>query len=347
MILRGPDTFPAPARVLFVQLRRIGDVLLGTPAVRAIAEKFPDARIDFVAEPPADEALWGNPRIERLLVAPRGNGVRDWLRFVAQIREKRYDWAIDFFSNPRSAQFTYFSGAMIRVGLDRRGRRWAYTHCVVEETSDRDLYAVDLRLKILAMAGIPASGRDLEIYADKADSIEAARAEALLDSLPQSGPIAAVSTGTINPAKLYPPEMTAEMIKGLRREGLSVVVTAGPGETPLAEEAIRLAGEDLPLLRGARLPALAALYRRVDLFVGPDSAPKHVAVACGLPTVTLFGLGRAENWNDPLNPRNVVMAPPGGVPDGCDLAEFIRREYMKTIPPEDIVKAAVKLLKKG
>jgi heptosyltransferase-3 len=344
MKLRGSDNFPAPTRVLFVQLRRIGDVLLGTPAVRAVAAKFPNAHIDFVAEPPADEAMWGNPHIERLLVAPRGNGVRDWLRFVAEIRERDYDWAIDYFSNPRSAQFTYFSGAKIRVGLDRRGRRWAYTHHVIEEESDRDLYAADLRLKILAMMGVPASGRELDVFADKADPVEGARAEALLDTLPKDAPIAAVSTGTVNPAKLYPPDLTAEVIKGLRREGFSVVVTAGPGETPLAEEAIKLAGESLPILRGARVPTLAALYRRVRLFVGPDSAPKHVAVACGLPTVTLFGLGRAENWNDPMNAQNVVMAPPGGIPDGCDLAEFVRKEYMKTIPPGEIVKAAVKLM---
>lgn len=339
MKLRGPASLPIPSRVLFIQLRRIGDVLLGTPALRAVATCFPDAKIDFVAEPPADEALWGNPHVDRLLVAPR-DGLRDWLRFVSQIRERSYDWAIDFFSNPRSAQFTFCSGAKMRVGLNRRGRRWAYTHHIVEEAEDRDLYAVDWRLKAVEFMGVPPAGRDLEIFADNVDSAETQRVAAILESLPKGRPIVAVSTGTINPAKLYPPDLTAELILGLRREGYSIVVTAGPGESPLAEEALKIVREPLPFLRGARVPTLAALCRHADLYVGPDSAPKHIAVACGVPTVTIFGLGHIANWNDASNPKNVIVTAPGGVPEQCDLAEFVRRGYMRKILPAEIVQAA-------
>ena len=345
MRLRGPASFPVPSRILFVQLRRIGDVLLGTPALRAVAKQFPNATIDFAAETPSDEALWGNPHIDRLLLAPREGGMRGWLRFVSQLRERHYDWAIDFFANPRSAQFTFFSGAKLRVGLDRRGRRWAYTHNIVEEADDRDLYAVDWRLKALGFMGVPSAGRELEIYADKVDRVETERVAAVLESLPKSAPIVAVSTGTLNPVKIYPPELTARVIVGLRRAGCSVIVTAGPGETPGAEEALKLVGEPVPFVRGARVPTLAALYRHVQLYVGADSAPKHIAVACGVPTVTIFGLGRVVNWNDCSNPRNVVVQTPGGVPEETSIAEFLRRDYLQKIPPGEIVRAAMELLK--
>jgi ADP-heptose:LPS heptosyltransferase len=344
MILRGPARFGDPRRVLFIQLRRIGDVLLGTPALRAVARRFPEAKIDFLVEPPADEVLLGHPLVDRLLVAPRDKLLRSFLRVARELRRARYDWVIDFFSNPRSAQFARVTGAQVRVGLDRRGRRWAYTHRIVEEEQDRDAYAVDLRLEALARMGVPAQGRELEIYADRADPAESARAAALLKDVPADKPLVAVATGSANPAKRYPADLMAEVIARLGENGCAVVLTAGPGETDLAEEILTGLPQRVPLLRSARVPTLAALYRRAQLYLGPDSGPKHVAVACGIPCVTIFGPGRPSNWNDPLNRRNLVLLAPCEVRPHCIEAECARRQCLRKIPPSDVVRAALALL---
>jgi ADP-heptose:LPS heptosyltransferase len=345
MILRGPARLRDPQRVLFIQLRRIGDVLLGTPALRAVARRFPDAKVDFLVEPPADEVLLGHPLVDRVLVAPRDKSLRSFARVARELRRVRYDWVIDFFSNPRSAQFAFVTGAPVRVGLDRRGRRWAYTHRIVEEEQDRDAYAVDLRLDALARLGVPAQGRELEIYADHADSAESARVAELLKDVPPDKPLVAIATGSGNPAKRYPADLTAEVITRLSESGCAVVLTAGPGETDLAEEILRRLPQRVPLLSDARVPTLAALYRRARLYLGPDSGPKHVAVACGLPAVTIFGPGRPFNWNDPLNARNVVLLAPCDVRPHCVEAECARRQCLRKIPPDDVVQAALSLLK--
>jgi heptosyltransferase III len=344
MKLRGFSPLPEPSRILVVQLRRIGDVLLTTPAIRALAEQFPKAKIDFAVEAPCDEAIWGNPLLDRILLAPRGSKPREVLAYVRRLREVRYDWAVDFFSNPRSAQIAYFSGAKYRAGLSRRGRKWAYTHRIIEDETDRDLYAVDWRLRILEKLGVQSSARQLEISADAVDDVEAARAHKILNSCMGHGMLAAVATGNPNPEKNYPPRLFAEVIRGLRAAGLAVVVTSGPGETPAAEEAIALSGEAVPHLRGARVPALAALYRKASVFVGVDSSPKHVAAACGIPTVTLFGLGNAANWNDPLCPTNVVLKAPD-IPQNCTSEDFLRGEYMHRIDPKVVVEAALSFLR--
>jgi ADP-heptose:LPS heptosyltransferase len=345
MILRGPARFPDPERVLFIQLRRIGDVLLGTPALRAVAKRFPAAKVDFLVEPPADEVLRGHPLVDRLLVAPRDKSLASFVRIARELRRLRYDWVIDFFTNPRSAQFAVVTGAPVRVGLDRRGRRWAYTHHIVEEEADRDAYAVDLRLDALARMGVPAQGRELEIFADRTDPAECARVAALLKDVPPHKPLVAVATGSANPAKRYPADLTAEVIARLSQNGCAVVLTAGPEETGLAEEILTLLPARVPFLEQARVPTLAALYRRANLYVGPDSGTKHVAAACGLPTVTLFGLGRPSNWNDPLNQRNIVLLAPCDVRPNCIESECARRQCLRKIPPEDVVTAALKLLK--
>jgi ADP-heptose:LPS heptosyltransferase len=221
MKLHGPAITAPPSRILLVQPRRIGDVLLGTPAIRALATHFPGVPIDFLVERPADETLWGHPHIARLLVAPPPKGLSENLNFVRRLRAERYDWAIDFFSNPRSAQFTWLSGARVRVGLDRRGRRWAYTHRVIEEAIDRDRYQVDWRLEILRQMHVPPAGLDLEIYSDSQAPVETQRAQAALAGLDASKPLVALATGSYNTEKLYPPDLTAQVIAGLLQAGRS------------------------------------------------------------------------------------------------------------------------------
>jgi ADP-heptose:LPS heptosyltransferase len=345
MILHGPAHFPEPRHVLFIQHRRIGDVLLCTPALRALARRFPDARIDFLVEPPAEEVLRGHPLLSRLLVAPRDKKLSSFWRLTRELRRVRYDWVIDFFSNPRSAQFTFVTGAPLRIGLDRRGRRWAYTHHIVEEAEDLDLYAVDLRLKVLAQLDVPCAGRELEIYSDRVDATQTARVNEFLKDVPQNKPLVAVATGTSNPAKRYPADLTARVITLLQQQGCTIVLTSGPYETELGQEILSHLDTPVPFLSNARVPTLAALYRRVQLYVGPDSGTKHVAAACRLPTVTIFSLGRPYNWNDVNDPRNIVLVAPCDVRPHCIEAECARRQCLRKIPPEDVAAAALKLLK--
>ncbi|MBU0509252.1 glycosyltransferase family 9 protein [bacterium] len=346
MILRGKKTFPAPERILVTQLRRIGDALLCTPAVRALAKRFPDAALDFLTQPPCVEVFGGNPYVREVLVAPTDRTIRSFLRIARQLRHRRYDWVVDFFSNPRSAQYTYLTGARVRVGLDRLGRRWGYTHHAVEEAEDRDLYAVDLRLKILERLGVESAGRELEIYSDHHSEEARNRINALLEQVDCSRPLVAVATGTANPAKFYPPDLTAQVIAGLQAEGLSVIVTSGPGETALAKQAIGVLNRPIPHLEDARTTTLAALYRRVSAYTGPDSAPKHIAAACGIPTVAYFGAGRPANWHDAQNPRDLLLIAPCDLRPRCTRADCAKRQCLRKIPPADVCRSVVRLLKK-
>ncbi|MBL0062488.1 MAG: glycosyltransferase family 9 protein [bacterium] len=203
----------APKKILLVQLRRIGDCILCTPAIRALHEKFPDAQIDFLAEYPAEETLRNHPLIRKLWVAPM-HGLAATIELIRGLRRERYDLAIDFFANPRSAQFVFFTGAKTRVGLKRRGRSWAYTHHFIEEEPDHELYAADLRLGMLKLLGIPSTSRMLEIYSDAHDEAAQAKATKVVDSL--TGVVVAVATGSANAAKRYPADLTAQVIELLR-----------------------------------------------------------------------------------------------------------------------------------
>jgi heptosyltransferase III len=341
MKIQGSFPLREPRRILLLQLRRIGDTLLGTPALRALHARYPSAKIDFVVEQPAHEVLLAHPLVDRLLVAPR-HGLVATLAFIRELRRARYDWAIDFLSNPRSAQLAFASGARIRVGLNRFGRRWAYTHRVVEDRADDDLYAVDLRLEILRQLGVPSAGRELEIFADQADPVECTRSRAVLAPLPR--PRIAIAVGGGNPAKRYPADLLARVIGVLRSAGISCLLTSGPGESDYAHTVQRELSESLPHLADARVPTLACLYRGVDLYLGADSSPKHIAVACGLPTVTLFGPGNPANWNDFGNPRQLVLFPECSDRPHCVESVCAQRACLRRVSPESVVAAVHSLL---
>jgi ADP-heptose:LPS heptosyltransferase len=343
MKLIGKNSFPPPRKILLIQLRRLGDTLLCTPAIRALAAQYPQAQIDFIVEDPGIEALYGHPQITRLVHAPK-IGIGALIRFIKEVRKVKYDWAIDFMSNPRSAQFAYFSGAKTRVGFDRRGRRWAFTHRMVEEPADREAYAVDLRMEFLKLMGVKSAGRELDTWSDFAMPEEAARAH---EAVKQCGgkPVIAVCAGNPNSAKRYPADLMAKVIEDLQREGFGIVVTAGPGEQEFAHMIQQHTESPVTLLLEATVPALAALYRKSVIYIGPDTGPKHVAVACRIPTVTIFGPGRPSNWNDPLSANNILIAAPCDTRPHCIESECAKRECLRKIKPQEIIRAAMSLLK--
>jgi heptosyltransferase III len=346
MILHGAPSVATPQRILLIQLRRIGDTLLCSPAIRALKRAFPNCRIDFIAEPPSHEILLGHPQIDRLLRAPTDKSWGSFLRFVRDIRAERYDWAIDFLSNPRSAQFAFLARAQVRMGLDRFGRRWAYTHRAIEEASDRNLYAVDLRLKMLGLLGVPTAGKSLEIYADAAEPGEAQRVHSILAQRNGSGPMVCVALGNANPGKLYPPDLFAQTLDLLAEQGLHLAATSGSHENELARETLALVKAPVVYVPDARVPTLAALYRKAALFIGVDSAPKHIAAACGIPTIGLFGAGNPLNWRDPDDPRHVMLVAPCDVRPHCIVEECIKRQCLRKILPEEIVRTALGLLQR-
>ena len=129
-------------KLLILQPRRIGDVILTTPVIDALRAKCPDARIDFLVEPAAAPVLEGYPGLNDVLVFDKS-----MVRWVPDIRQRGYDWVLDFMCNPRTAQLTWASGAPVRAGYAVRVWGWAYNHRVPR--GGPDSYAVDYKFRLL------------------------------------------------------------------------------------------------------------------------------------------------------------------------------------------------------
>ena len=113
-------------RILVTRLRYLGDVILTTPAVAALKNRYPEAEIHYAAERPYADILEKNPDLACIIRLSRD--ARRALGEIAKIRSLRYTACIDLFYNPRSALLLFLSGIPIRAGGSRRLRRRLYTH---------------------------------------------------------------------------------------------------------------------------------------------------------------------------------------------------------------------------
>lgn len=87
-------------KILCIQLRQMGDVIMTTPAVRQLRTLYPDAEIVFMAEPLGANVYRNNPHISRLWAIPRKQSIGAFLKLLWQVNRQKFDLVIDFFSNP-------------------------------------------------------------------------------------------------------------------------------------------------------------------------------------------------------------------------------------------------------
>jgi ADP-heptose:LPS heptosyltransferase len=306
----------APKRALMIQLRRIGDVLMCTPSIRAFRKRYPGCALDFLTELP--EVLTGNLGLNSLIYVDRSRQYDPFYQYklIKRIRDARYDLVIDFFANPRSAYYSFLSGAPVRLSYGYGHRKWAYN--LMPEKPNSPVYAAMDRLNILKSIDIPSDDCSLEFHPDERDRL---RAEEILR--PVSGrPVATISPVSRRVFNRWPLERYAEIGGMLSSDyGFAPIILAGPGEEAFAERLAGLMSSQKALVpRIDRLGQLGAIFERADLHIGNDNGPKHIAVACGTPTFTIYGPHSHISWTYPDSRRHFHIRP-ADVSEDCAAAD--------------------------
>ena len=284
--------------LLAFRLRALGDVVLTTPAVRALHRGFPDAPIDIVTDQPYVGLLQGLPGVDRVIGLGRGfNAMRE---VIAEIRRRPYERAVDFFGNPRSALMTALSGATHTFGYDLRGRGRAYHHRIPRGApvpSPRTAYAAASHVRLAVAAGGIDDGLAAQVSiapAAHAHAEELLRAAGIREPGGALGLIAAGTWGT----KTWPVSHSAALARRLLASGCEILLLAGPREE-FATNAMQALAPGIAVLPACGVPALAAVISRLKGVMGTDSGPRHVAAALGRPTFAWFGPTDPDGWTAP------------------------------------------------
>jgi ADP-heptose:LPS heptosyltransferase len=293
--MTGLPPVAPPKRILVSRLRQIGDVILTLPLVEALRDAFPEAAIDYLAEASPAQAVVGHPAVRTILGSPPRGGwplPAPW-SVLSALRRANYDWVFDLYGNPRSALLAAWTGAPVRVGPHRRGRRHLYTHPIPPVREP--LSAVEHHLRALAVVGVKAAPRAPRIHLTDAER-EFGRS-VLSVKLPGSGPAVGLHVGNRWPSKRWPEERFASLVRVLSKQGVRVAVLAGPGEEALAGRIQRAAPQGVAaLVAGLALRPYWAVLASLDVLVTNDGSPLHAGPAVGTPTVGILGPTVPEIW---------------------------------------------------
>jgi len=327
-------------------LRRIGDVILTTPAVRALKKLYPLAAIDFLVEEPSDQILRGNPDISEILVYEKG--ILNYLRWLFTVRNRGYDWVIDYMGNPRTAILTFLSGAPVSAGPGHVSHRWAYAQHLKE--SDSSFYSAQEKIRVLRSLGLSPDEKDcIPVLSSDASSEE--HADDLLRKMRlPPGPIVGLVPASRKTTRRWPWESYAEVGKKLRDEfGAKILVFYGPGEFELAKKVRDAVGANAYLApRSNDLRVLAALVGRCSLLVTNCNGPKHIGGARGVATVTIHGSSDPNCWNPPENPKHPIVRLESLECIGCMKNRCpYNLECMRDLTPEMALAPARLLLKRN
>ena len=343
---------PNPPRILLIRLRAIGDVVLITPLIRALKKNHPNAELHVLTDALPGTLLSGNPYVDRLWTAPaRQAPFFEQIRFLRSLRSAHFGYTFDLFGNPRSAWMTLATGAPLRVGYAYRVRRFAYTHPVPMNHARK--YQVEVNLDVLRHVGIPNDGTRTELFL-RDEEKSWARSE--LDHIgwgPQKKHIALNPTGSWS-AKRWPEDHWTGLTDSLAAKGLRPLVFWTPGDPegvlPWAEKM----GEKVLLAPLTDLRQMTAILSQLDLLVGNDGAPQHIAQALGTPTLTVFGPTWGKSWMPPddsrhqflqhfldCGPCDKTLCP---FPEPPEKGSHEQRECLKRITPEKVMAKVSEML---
>jgi heptosyltransferase I len=340
-------------RVLIVRLGAMGDILHALPAITALRATHPDWYIGWAVEPQWRGLLCAEcsplpsgrtaqmPLVDAIHVVPAKQWARSPLsaalheipRVRAELREARYDIAIDLQGAVRSAVIARWARAGRLIGEDKpreHAARWLFT----ERVPTRGVHVIEQAIEVAnAVAAVSLPFTPPLLPTDASAEQEAA-------ALAQ--PFVLISPGAGWGAKRWPVDRYAEVAKQLRREGYNIAVNAGPREEGIANDLMyQLAGVSGITMVQPTLTELIAISRRAALVIAGDTGPLHLGCALGKPVVGIFGPTDPAR-NGPFGCAFRVLRHPESRRDHTRHAE--PEAGLLTITPEAVLDAALDLL---
>jgi lipopolysaccharide heptosyltransferase II len=346
--------FDGVRNVLCVRLDNLGDVLMTTPALRALKTLPGAPRLTLLGSgagaaiaplvPEIDEVIrWEAPWMKASApVAPAAAQ-----EGIAGLARRGFDAAVIFTVYSQSplpaALCCLLAGIPRRLAHCRENPYQLLTHWIPEcEPERRIRHEVRRQLDLVAAVGACADDERLSLRLDPAARARAERWIAEL-ALPEGG-WAAIHPGASAPSRRYPPERFAAVADGLAGAGIPVVFLGGADERALVEQVRAAMASRAPSLVGRTdLATLAALLARAPVLVANNSGPAHLAAAVGTPIVSLYALTNPQHtpWGVPHRLLNRLVPCAFCYKSVCPEGHHA---CLRAVSPEQVIAAALELL---
>ncbi len=354
-------------RILVVATRQIGDVLLTTPLIRTARAKWPQAHVDVLGFAGTLGMLRGNPDISELIETPARLGWRGALALARRLW-RRYDLALVTQPGDRAHLMAWIAGRQ-RSGIipGHGGSNWwkrlVLDHAVRSAGDRGELHVVEEKLALLDPWVSPRERAAAQIAVPPAAPLPPE-----LQALVRPG-FVVLHAPSMWPYKQWPLAHFRILAAQLLARGVQVVLTgsAAARDRECVAALLELGSEPQLINAAGRLDfnQLAALLEQAALYIGPDTSVSHMAAACGVPTLAIFGptnpmrwapwpaaAGKPIHWlrsapSQTVGNVTVLQGSPSCVPcgrAGCDDHLQSRSDCLVSITPQRVLEQALRIL---
>lgn len=329
---------------LVVQTAHLGDVILTTPLLEALARKH--GPVDVVTAPAGPPLLETHPSVNRVYPFDKrgvGFGVFDSIRVARQLRKRHYDVVYLPHRSLRSAMLARLAKIRHRIGFSDSPGRFLYT----ESRTRTGAHEIE-RIFSLLGEGEPSRTSVALEEADRSAAVRALRDQ----GIDAADDYIVVAPGAMWKTKRWP--FYKQLVHQLRHEFKVVAVGSGADRGLCGEPSPgggeRGGREFADLAGNLSIRESAAVIERAKVAVVNDSAPLHLAGAVGTPVVAVFGPTVPSQGFGPRDPRDQVAEIDGLWCRPCSrhgrsFCPLLTHHCMRTLSPAavaELVESAVR-----
>jgi len=303
--------FEKISEVLIRGTNWIGDVVMTFPAIAAVRETLPRARITVLVKPWVADLVRMHPAVDEVMVYERPGrheGIGGLWNLARELRARRFDAAILLQNAIEAAIIARLAGIPVRAGYSTDARGFLLTHPVTRSGEIKKVHQTLYYLEMLEALGFRSSDRSARIVPAEQDR-ETARRRLGEYGIAGRRPIVGVAPGAAyGPAKRWFPERFAAVADRLIGTFSCPVLLFGGAGDRESTEAVQAAAQKafIDIAGRTTLSETIALIACCDLFITNDSGLMHVAGALGVPTVAIFGSTNPVTTSPP-GERSVIV----------------------------------------
>ncbi|MEQ1516235.1 MAG: glycosyltransferase family 9 protein [Usitatibacteraceae bacterium] len=293
----------AAKRVLIINVTRIGDTLLATPAIRAIAKFFPNAKLTVLGHPKRVEVLENISYVHRVGgIDKRGALLRGWRDALFSAE---YDWAFVWRNDEPLVRYALRKARHVVAHRQKDARINAKLFAAVERIADNTIHAVAWALSLTQAVGIPADGYQLDYRVTEGETT-AARARLRADFPGAKGPFVGMQVASFATKSYrdWPIEQFIELAKRIVKDhsGARIVLYGAASDAARIARLTDALGDKAKSYAGQfTLRETVAMMSCTDLYIGVDTGPTHLFGALRKPMVVLYHPSLPSALYKPLN----------------------------------------------
>ncbi|CUS78141.1 heptosyltransferase-2 [Candidatus Kryptonium thompsonii] len=335
-----------PQKILIIRLSSIGDIVLATPLIRVLRNKFTASQIDFIVKKEFSELLKFNPNLTNLIEFDSKNGFKELLKLKILILKERYDLIIDIHNNLRSLFLRTLSGAKVVKINKRIFKRFLLVKFKVNLYKNA-IHTVEKYIEPVSKFSIKNDNQGLEVFVPE-DTIDKMKKKI---NFSERDLYIAIAPSAKHETKRWLPERFAQLGDELVEKFNAKIILLGGKEDKARCEIVEhlMKNKPINLCGQTTLLESSAVLSLCKLLITNDSGLMHIGSAMKTKIVAIFGSTVKEFGFFPYGTQSIVVEK--NIP--CRPCSHIGREKcpkghfkcMRDIEVEDVFNACVELMK--